>query len=56
VAAQDLQERILTDFNTALLDNMKQQTIIQQALQAAMELVAKNTDPNQQPYTGGVIT
>jgi membrane-associated HD superfamily phosphohydrolase len=55
-AAQELQERILTDFNTAMLDNMKQQTIIQKALQAAMELVAKQTDPNQQPYVGGHIS
>jgi hypothetical protein len=55
VAAQDLQERILTDFNTAMLDNTKQQTIIQKALQTAMEQVVKNTDPNQQPMVGGSV-
>jgi len=55
VAAQDLQERVLTDFNRMLLDNTIQQTVIMEAMKSALELVAKNTDPNQQPSVGGVI-
>ncbi|MDR0326831.1 MAG: hypothetical protein LBI05_00895, partial [Planctomycetaceae bacterium] len=56
VAAQDLQERVLTDFNKILLDNTIQQTVIMESMKAALELVAKNTDPNQQPSVGGTIT
>jgi hypothetical protein len=55
-AAQDLQERVLTDFNKTLLDNTIQQTVIMKAMEAALELVAKHTDPNQQPSVGGTIT
>jgi hypothetical protein len=56
VEAQDLQERVLTDFNRTLLDNTIQQTVIMEAMKAALELVAKNTDPNQQPCVGGTFT
>ena len=56
VAAQDLQERVLTDFNKTLLDNTIQQTVMMEAMKSALELVAKNTDPNQQTSVGGIIT
>ncbi|MDR0326727.1 MAG: hypothetical protein LBI05_00370, partial [Planctomycetaceae bacterium] len=55
VAAQDLQERVLNDFNKTLLDNTIQQTVIMEAMQAALELVAKNTDPSQQMRVGGSL-
>jgi hypothetical protein len=56
IAAQDLQERVLNDFNKTLLDNTIQQTVIMEAIKNAMELVAKNTDPNQLPSVRGYIT
>jgi len=56
IVAQDLQERVLTDFNRTLLDNTVQQTVIMEAMKAALELVVKNTDPNQQPCVGGTFT
>jgi chromosome segregation ATPase len=56
VAAQELQERVLNDINTAMLDESKKHTVIMETLRAALEQVAKHTDPNQQPFTGGVIS
>jgi chromosome segregation ATPase len=56
VAAQDLQERVLNDFNKTLLDNTIQQTVIMEAMKTALELVAANTDPNQQPSVGGTVS
>jgi len=55
VAAQELQERVLNDINRAVLDESKRHTVIMQTLQAALEQVAKHTDPNQQPYVGGHV-
>jgi hypothetical protein len=55
VAAQELQERIINDINKALLDNSLQQTVIMETMKAVLEQVAKNTDPNQQPRTGGTV-
>ena len=53
VAAQELQERILNDFNKVMIDEAKKQSVMQAAMKAAMEQVVKNTDPNQQPSVGG---
>ena len=56
VAAQELQERILNDFNKVLVDEAKKQSIMLAVLQAAMQQVVKNTDPNQQPCVGGTLS
>jgi DNA repair exonuclease SbcCD ATPase subunit len=53
VAAQELQERVLNDFNRILVDNAQQQTVIQQAMKNAMEQMVKNTDPNTRTFVGG---
>ena len=53
VAAQELQERVLNDFNRILVDNAQQQTVIQQAMKNAMEQMVKNTDPNNHTFVGG---
>jgi chromosome segregation ATPase len=53
VAAQELQERIMNDFNKAMLENVKQQTVAQKAMEAALKQIIKNTDPNQQSIVGG---
>ena len=55
VAAQELQERILNDVDTALLDNTKEQTLIMQTMKEALQQMVKHTDPNQHSFTGGSI-
>jgi len=55
VAAQELQERILNDFNKVLVDEARKQSVMQSAMQAAMEQVVKNTDPSMQPSVGGSV-
>ena len=55
IVAQELQERVLNDFNNVMLDNVKQQTIIQEVLKTAMLQVVKNTDPNQRVVVGGYV-
>jgi len=54
IAAQELQERMLNNFNS-MLNNVEQLTVLQKAMQAALQQVVKNTDPNQQPYVGGYV-
>ena len=56
VAAQELQERILNDFNKVLVDEAKKQSVMQAVMQAALQQIAKQTDPNQQPYVGGTLS
>ena len=53
VAAQELQERILNDFNKVMLDNVQKQTLAQEIMRAALQQIVKNTDPNQQGKVGG---
>ena len=53
IAAQELQNRILNDFNKVLVDNAVKQTVLLETLKAAMAQVVKNTDPNQQRPVGG---
>ena len=55
VAAQELQERIMNDFNRDLLDNTKQQTVMMKVLKAAMLQMVKNTDSKQQGFVGGSV-
>jgi hypothetical protein len=53
VAAQEMQERVLNDFNKVMMNNTIRQTVLLEILRTALEQVAKNTDPNQQPFVGG---
>ena len=53
VAAQELQERIMNDFNKVMIDETKKQSVMQAAMRAAFEQIVKNTDPNQQQRVGG---
>ena len=55
VAAQELQERIVQDFNKSMLVNVNKQTILQQQMTLALEQMVKNTDPNQQGKVGGSL-
>ena len=56
IAAQELQERILNDFNTEMLDNAKQRLVIQKQMNEALKQMVKHTDPNNQmqPVGGSV--
>jgi hypothetical protein len=50
VQARELQNRILNDINKALLDNSKEQTMLQKALLEAIKELTKMSDPH---YVGG---
>ena len=56
IAAQELQERILNDFNKVMLDNIQKQTVIQEVMKTALQQMVQHTDPhNQPPPVGGSV-
>jgi hypothetical protein len=57
VAAQELQSRVLNDFNKVLVDNAVKQTVAQEAMRRAIDQMVKNTDPNNQHQpVGGFVS
>ena len=56
IAAQELQERVMNDFNKTMLDNAQKQTVIQEQMREALQVMVQYTNPNNQmrPVGGSV--
>ena len=53
--AQELQERVMNDFNRNMLDNSNKMVIIQKAMEEALKQMVIHTDPSNQSYIGGTV-